>query len=91
MQKETTNTSRQDTVNEELVDTLIDISVVAKRLAANLRKQNTGTGGDGKKITVIEKISFSKTDILKQDLSFGPVFLCISNRHTNSVQNCFFI
>jgi len=30
---------------EELIDTLIAISVVAKRLAANLRKQNTENGG----------------------------------------------
>lgn len=31
--------------DEELIDTLIAISVVAKRLAANLRQQNTENGG----------------------------------------------
>ncbi len=47
MQKETTDTGRQDTtIDEELIDTLIAISVVAKRLAANLRKQNTEIGGN---------------------------------------------
>lgn len=46
MQKETTDIGRQDTtIDEELIDTLIAISVVAKRLAANLRKQNTEIGG----------------------------------------------
>lgn len=34
-----------DEVDEELIDTLIAISVVAKRLAANLRQQNTENGG----------------------------------------------
>ena len=34
-----------DEVDEELIDTLIAISVVAKRLAANLRKQNKENGG----------------------------------------------
>ena len=34
-----------DAVDEELIDTLIAISVVAKRLAANLRQQNTENGG----------------------------------------------
>ncbi len=47
MQKETTDIGRQDTtIDEELIDTLIAISVVAKRLAANLRKQNTEIGGN---------------------------------------------
>ena len=32
-------------IDEELIDTLIAISVVAKRLAANLRQQNTENGG----------------------------------------------
>lgn len=42
MQKETSAAGRQDTtIDEDLIDTLIAISVVAKRLAANLRKQNT--------------------------------------------------
>lgn len=46
MQKESTDNSQQDTaIDEELIDTLIAISVVAKRLAANLRKQNTENGG----------------------------------------------
>ncbi len=46
MQKESTDNSQQDTaIDEELIDTLIAISVVAKRLAANLRKQNTDNGG----------------------------------------------
>ena len=46
MQKESTDNSQQDTaIDEELIDTLIAISVVAKRLAANLRKQNTEHGG----------------------------------------------
>ena len=47
MQKETTDNSQQDTaIDEELIDTLIAISVVAKRLAVNLRKQNTENGGE---------------------------------------------
>ena len=33
------------TLDEELIDTLIAISVVAKRLAANLRQQNKENGG----------------------------------------------
>ena len=46
MQKESTENSQQDaTIDEELIDTLIAISVVAKRLAANLRKQNIENGG----------------------------------------------
>lgn len=46
MQKESTEYSQQDTgIDEELIDTLIAISVVAKRLAANLRKQNKENGG----------------------------------------------
>ena len=46
MQKESTDNSQQDTaIDEELIDTLIAISVVAKRLAANLRKQNNENGG----------------------------------------------
>ena len=32
-------------IDEELIDTLIAISVVAKRLAANLRQQNKENGG----------------------------------------------
>ena len=46
MQKESTDNGQQDTaIDEELIDTLIAISVVAKRLAVNLRKQNTENGG----------------------------------------------
>lgn len=47
MQTETIDKSRQDTpqIEEELIYTLIAISVVAKRLAANLRQQNTENGG----------------------------------------------
>ena len=47
MQTETIDKSQQATApkDEELVDTLIAISVVAKRLAANLRQQNTENGG----------------------------------------------
>lgn len=47
MQTETIDKSRQVTpqIEEELIDTLIAISVVAKRLAANLRQQNTENGG----------------------------------------------
>mgnify|MGYP006980037198 CR=1 FL=1 len=44
---ETIDKSRQATqqIEEELIDTLIAISVVAKRLAANLRQQNAENGG----------------------------------------------
>ena len=46
MQKESTVNSQSDkAINEGLIDTLIAISVVAKRLAANLRKQNKENGG----------------------------------------------
>ena len=47
MQTETIDKSRQATpqIEEELIDTLIAISVVAKRLAANLRQQNKENGG----------------------------------------------
>lgn len=47
MQTETIDKGRQATpqIEEELIDTLIAISVVAKRLAANLRQQNTENGG----------------------------------------------
>ena len=47
MQTETIDNSRQATsqIEEELIDTLIAISVVAKRLAANLRQQNKDNGG----------------------------------------------
>lgn len=47
MQTETIDKDRQATpqIEEELIDTLIAISVVAKRLAANLRQQNTENGG----------------------------------------------
>ena len=47
MQTETIDKSQQATssIDEELIDTLIAISVVAKRLAANLRQQNTENGG----------------------------------------------
>jgi hypothetical protein len=46
MQKESTVNSQPDkAIDEELIDTLIAISVVAKRLAANLRKQNNENGG----------------------------------------------
>lgn len=47
MQTETIDKSRQATsqIEEELIDTLIAISVVAKRLAANLRQQNTENRG----------------------------------------------
>ena len=47
MQTETIDKSRQATpqIEEELIDTLIAISVVAKRLAAKLRQQNTENGG----------------------------------------------
>ena len=47
MQTETIDNSQQATpqIEEELIDTLIAISVVAKRLAANLRQQNTENGG----------------------------------------------
>ena len=47
MQTETIDKSQQATpsIDEVLIDTLIAISVVAKRLAANLRQQNTETGG----------------------------------------------
>ena len=46
MQTETIDKSQQATpsIDEELIDTLIAISVVAKRLAANLRQQNTKSG-----------------------------------------------
>lgn len=47
MQTETTDKSQQaTTLDENLIDTLIAISVVAKRLAANLRQQNTENGGN---------------------------------------------
>ena len=47
MQTETIDKSQQATpqIEEELIDTLIAISVVAKRLAANLRQQNKENGG----------------------------------------------
>ena len=47
MQTETIDKSQQATasIDEELIDTLISISVVAKRLAANLRQQNKENGG----------------------------------------------
>ena len=47
MQTETIDNSQQATpqIEEELIDTLIAISVVAKRLAANLRQQNNENGG----------------------------------------------
>ncbi len=46
MQKESTvNGQPDEAIDEELIDTLIAISVVAKRLAANLRQQNTENGG----------------------------------------------
>lgn len=46
MQKESTvNSQPNEAIDEELIDTLIAISVVAKRLAANLRKQNNENGG----------------------------------------------
>ena len=35
-----------DAVNEELIDTLIAISVVAKRLAANLRQKSANESED---------------------------------------------
>ena len=35
--------------DEELIDTLIAISVVAKRLAAKLRRSNEGSDGSEKK------------------------------------------
>jgi hypothetical protein len=44
--KTTANSQPKSTIDEELIDTLIAISVVAKRLAANLRQQNTGNGGN---------------------------------------------
>ena len=41
MQKESTvNSPPDEAIDEELIDTLIAISVVAKRLAANMIKQN---------------------------------------------------
>ena len=47
MQKESTVNSQPDeAIDEELIDTLIAISVVAKRLAANLRTQNNENGGN---------------------------------------------
>ena len=47
MQTETIDKGQQATpqIEEELIDTPIAISVVAKRLAANLRQQNTENGG----------------------------------------------
>ena len=47
MQTETTvkDRSAPAAVDEELIDVLIAISVVAKRLASNLRQQNTEKGG----------------------------------------------
>ncbi|MGO5163685.1 hypothetical protein [Fusicatenibacter saccharivorans] len=47
MQTKTIDKSQQATpqIEEELIDTLIAISVVAKRLAANLRQQNKENGG----------------------------------------------
>ncbi|WP_347283242.1 hypothetical protein [Bacteroides caecimuris] len=47
MQTETIDKSQQATpqFEEEIIDTLIAISVVAKRLAANLRQQNKENGG----------------------------------------------
>lgn len=46
MQIETIDRIPQATpsINEELIDTLIAISVVAKRLATNLRQPNTENG-----------------------------------------------
>jgi hypothetical protein len=44
--KTTANSQPKSTIDEELIDTLIAISVVAKRLAANLRQQNTENGGN---------------------------------------------
>lgn len=40
MTKTNDSASAIDTVDDELIDTLIAISVVAKRLAAKLRQQN---------------------------------------------------
>lgn len=47
MQTKTIDKSQQATTptDEELVDTLIAISVVAKRLAANLRQPDKENGG----------------------------------------------
>ena len=46
MQKESTvNNQPDEAIDEELIDTLIAISIVAKRLADNLRKQNNENGG----------------------------------------------
>jgi hypothetical protein len=44
--KTTANSQPKSTIDEELIDTLIAISVVAKRLTANLRQQNTENGGN---------------------------------------------
>ena len=47
MQTETIDNSQQATpqIEEELIDTLIAISVVAKRLATKLRQSNIENGG----------------------------------------------
>lgn len=47
MQTETIDKSQQATpqIEEELIDTLIAISVVAKRLATKLRQSNIENGG----------------------------------------------
>lgn len=39
-------TAQPDANDEELIDTLIAISVVAKRLARNLREKSETKGGD---------------------------------------------
>ena len=51
MQTETIDKSQQATpsIDEELIDTLVAISVVAKRLAARLRASGDGCDGSEKK------------------------------------------
>ena len=49
MQKESTERTASLTAeDEDLIDTLIAISVVAKRLAIKLKKENEGESQDGK-------------------------------------------
>ena len=45
MTKTKENASPVEQADEELIDTLVAISVVAKRLAAKLRRSNEGSDG----------------------------------------------
>ena len=49
MTKTKENASPVEQADEELIDTLVAISVVAKRMAAKLRRSNEGSDGSEKK------------------------------------------